>query len=63
MLLLGIDIGTSSIKVSVLDAQYPSYCCYLHNTPKTLKRLLLPFIPDGLSNLRKCGGSMFNWPL
>jgi xylulokinase len=27
MLLLGIDIGTSSIKVSVLDANTCAYCC------------------------------------
>jgi len=60
MLLLGIDIGTSSIKVAIVDAassktlitvQYPD-----------AEHPSIPLNLIGLNKILKCGGSMFSKP-
>ena len=59
MLLLGIDLGTSSVKVSVVDTAYCKHALHLLNIPKQKQRSLLPSLA-GQSKVRICGGNMYS---
>ena len=58
MLLLGIDVGTSSIKVSVVDAKRNN-AKHLPNIPKQSPRSFHRN-QAGPNNRPKCGGNMYN---
>ena len=57
MLLLGIDIGTSFIKVSVVDAATQK-CIAVAQYPETENPITIRYNQVGRSNLLKCGGNI-----
>ena len=56
MYLLGYDIGSSSVKASLVNAE-TGKCVSLHSFLKQRLLLWLP-APDGLSRIRKIGGKI-----
>ena len=60
MLLLGIDIGTSSIKVAIVDAQ-SQQCITTVQYPDT-ETGITSFKKDGPNKAPKCGGKMYSRP-
>ena len=56
MYLLGYDIGSSSVKASLVNAK-PESVFLLHSSLKQRLLLWLP-APDGLSRIRKIGGKI-----
>jgi len=63
MLLLGIDIGTSSLKVSVVDAAHAAINCFSSLSGNRI-RVLLHWNPGWAEQSPDMWvGNMYNWPI